>query len=114
MSDPSVPPSPRSSSPSSGSPSSGSPHSGARRIGRVLVPVGALVLACSGFAIAYAATDSGSDTRRDVAERGLEPTTTTVDGAVTTTTANPPAPASDPDHTEAFDVVTLPDGATQT
>ena len=78
------------------------------------MPVGAVALACSGFAIAYAATDSGSDTPHDVAERALEPTTTTADDVVTTTTTGGPAAASDAERTEAFDFVNLPDGSTQT
>ena len=69
------------------------------RVARVLVPVGAVAVAFGGFAIAYAATDSGTDTPHDVAERGLEPVSPSADDD--TPSATGPA---------ATDV---PDGATQ-
>jgi len=78
-----------------------------RRAARALVPVGAVALVFGGVAIAAAATDSGVDTPHDLAERGLVD-----DGSPSTTGA--PTAAVDAARTEAFDLVNLPDGATQT
>jgi hypothetical protein len=83
-----------------------SPRPRVHKAARVIVPVAAVAAAFGGFAIAYAATDSGVDTPHDLAERGLD-------------TGNPPATgapsaAASPVATETNDSVTLPDGATQT
>jgi hypothetical protein len=83
------------------------------RAARVLVPVGAVALAFGGFAVAQAATDSGTDSPHDVAERGLDPAHPPVDDDTPTTTAAP-NPASPADPSAASDTVDLPDGTTQT
>ena len=85
------------------------------RAARVLVPVGAVALAFGGFAIAQAATDSGTDTPHDLAERGLDATNPPVDDDTppATNEANPVSSAA-ATETATFDTVNLPDGSTQT
>jgi hypothetical protein len=104
MSDPALPPS--------------SNGTTARRAARFLVPVGAVVLALGGFAIAEAATDSGVDTPHDLAERGLDATNPPVDDGITAPSTGAPSPgapvAVSDSRTEVFDFVNLPDGTTQT
>ena len=77
-----------------------------RRAARVLVPVGAVMLAFGGFAVAQAASDSGVDTPHDLAERGLDGSNPTVDDDTSPATA-----ATNPTTADAVD---LPDGTTQT
>jgi hypothetical protein len=85
------------------------------RAARVLVPVAGVALAFGGFAIAYAATDSGSDTPHDLAERGRDPAQAPVDDDTQPTTDAPnPAASTQPSEAATFILVNLPDGSTQT
>ena len=91
------------------------PRRPVHRVARVLVPIGAVAVAFGGFAIAYAATDSGTDTPHDVAERGLDPANPSVDADTPPATDAPNAASStQPSETTTFDTVNLPDGAMQT
>jgi hypothetical protein len=90
-----------------------SPRPRVHKAARVIVPVAAVAAALGGFAIAYAATDSGVDTPHDRAERGLDPANPPVDDEAPPATGATRAVAS-PAATETNDSVNLPDGATQT
>ena len=94
----------------SDSPISDSSRTRAHKAARVIVPVAAVATAFGGFAIAYAATDSGTDTPHDVAERGVDPANPPVDDDAPPATGAPGAAAA----AETSDSVNLPDGTTQT